>query len=175
MARDGSATRRKLLETAEDILLNHPEETISMRRIAKICGISPATIYEHFSGKDELVAAVMIHDWHKCLAKMREDAENAHSFAEGLVSLSHEITLFSVKYSAVWNAARSAETMAVMPGRHEQLIEEIRQYVHQLIERFSNDQALAIERLLAENVLLCAVRKEISEEELKTLGNYISK
>ena len=65
--------------------------------------------------------------------------------------------------------------MAVMPGRHEQLIEEIRQYVHQLIERFSNDQALAIERLLAENVLLCAVRKEISEEELKTLGNYISK
>lgn len=50
--------RRALIETGIEFLKQEGEETLSLRKIAKICGVSNAAPYAHFKTKDEFIAAM---------------------------------------------------------------------------------------------------------------------
>src|SRR5690349_18787753 len=47
-----------ILLAAREAILEHGPERFSLRDVARRSGYSPAGLYEYFSGKDELVAAV---------------------------------------------------------------------------------------------------------------------
>ncbi len=75
-------TRAVILQVTRDLIVAHGFHGTSMSKIAKQAGISPATIYHYFAGKDELIrelyltvkrrslqAALAAHDEH---APLRE-------------------------------------------------------------------------------------------------------
>jgi AcrR family transcriptional regulator len=47
-----------ILKAARDAILEHGPEHFSLRDVARRSGFSPAGLYEYFSGKEDLVAAV---------------------------------------------------------------------------------------------------------------------
>ncbi|EST11168.1 TetR/AcrR family transcriptional regulator [Sporolactobacillus laevolacticus] len=52
--------RERILQTASELYLKVDPEEVKMRELARIIGISSATLYKYFSSKDELSRAVVM-------------------------------------------------------------------------------------------------------------------
>lgn len=65
----------KIIENLENRLLAETEKqirevgysTMTIRSVAKACGVGVGTVYNYFSSKDELLATYMLQDWNRCV------------------------------------------------------------------------------------------------------------
>lgn len=73
MARIEADTKIELAQAARDILLADGLTGLSMRRVAKACGLSATAIYRHYRDKDELVAQAVL-DGFRLFARYLMDA-----------------------------------------------------------------------------------------------------
>lgn len=64
-----------LIETGIQLLGEGGEENFSLRKVALACGVSSAAPYAHFSGKEELIAAMQQHVTQAFMAKIKEAVE----------------------------------------------------------------------------------------------------
>lgn len=60
-----------LLQEAKKLLEREGYEKLTMRSVARVCGLGVGTAYNYFSSKDELIASFMLEDWQVCLAEMK--------------------------------------------------------------------------------------------------------
>ncbi len=58
-ATESEATRRAILEAAEELLASRGEEGVSIREVCLRAGVTPPTIYHHFGDKGALVDRVV--------------------------------------------------------------------------------------------------------------------
>jgi AcrR family transcriptional regulator len=58
-AEGAEATRRAILDAAEDLLAGVGEEGLSIREICIRAGVTPPTIYHHFGDKGALIDRVV--------------------------------------------------------------------------------------------------------------------
>lgn len=58
--RDGQRTAEMMREAAADLFFKHGYEATSLRQVAAEVGIQVGSLYNHISGKDELLSAIMI-------------------------------------------------------------------------------------------------------------------
>ena len=73
----------KIIENLKDRLLTEAQrqiaedgyETVTIRGIAKGCGVGVGTVYNYFPSKDALIAAYLLGDWQDCLEEMGAEAE----------------------------------------------------------------------------------------------------
>lgn len=56
-------SREEILKTAGDMVKEGKTERISMRGLAKACGISVGSIYNYFPTKNDLMIAVVVELW----------------------------------------------------------------------------------------------------------------
>jgi len=54
-----SATKQKILDTAEELFMEHGFEATSLRQITAAAGVNLAAVHYHFGGKEELFEAVL--------------------------------------------------------------------------------------------------------------------
>lgn len=69
--------RAELIEAGIDILTREGYGNLSLRKVAKACGVSHAAPYNHFKDKDELLAAMHPHIENVLFADLRRAAEGA--------------------------------------------------------------------------------------------------
>ena len=55
--------REALIHAAKERILTSDSHDITIREIASDCNTAVGTVYNYFSSKDELLAAVMLEDW----------------------------------------------------------------------------------------------------------------
>jgi AcrR family transcriptional regulator len=65
-------TRDRILDTAEALFAEHGFAATSVRDIAARAGLTPASLYNHFSGKEALYQAVLARGVKPLLEMMRE-------------------------------------------------------------------------------------------------------
>lgn len=175
MPRAAKDTRERILQAAREQLLEHSDEAFSMRRIAGLSGVSAGTIYNHFPDKDSLIAAIMIEDWHRALALMDRRCQRAKSFTAGVAGIYKSLSDFVDVYRSTWMDYRVSGNYAIMQNRrHKELVSEIAAYIRSLLERFAQEKDLNMDIILAENILIAAVRKDIDLETLLQLAAYIA-
>ena len=175
MAEKGRNTKLRILNATRRFMMESPDETLSMRTIASLCGISAGTIYNHFPDKDSLIAAVMIEDWHKALAEMESAGSRAESFGQGISGIYHAISSFIARYENIWLDYRAAGNYAsVQNRRHKELIDEISGHVRKLLERFAGEKDHNMDRILSENILTAALQREVTLDMLLQLASYIA-
>lgn len=59
MVHDASATRRRILEAADELFYSEGVRAIGVDRIAEKAGVTKRTLYYHFRSKDDLIAAYL--------------------------------------------------------------------------------------------------------------------
>lgn len=175
MPRSAKDTGERILAVTKQFITDNPDETVSIRKIASLCGVSPGTIYNHYPDKDHLMAAVMMEDWHKVLKEMEEFSRKADSFRQGTAGIYASLCGFVDSFQTVWRDYRaSADYALTQHKRHIQLIREISVSVKALLERFAAEEDINLADLLAENILNAAVYREISLETLLQLCVHIA-
>ena len=68
------AVRRRILDTARDIIAREGLEALSIRRVTKEMDYSPGTVYHYFESKDQLLLRVMEEGYQRILAQVQPQA-----------------------------------------------------------------------------------------------------
>lgn len=59
---------QKLLQEAGRQAMESGYSSMTIRSIAKACGVGVGTVYNYFSSKDMILAAFMLEEWKECIA-----------------------------------------------------------------------------------------------------------
>src|SRR5574344_1224242 len=147
-----------LISKAKSILLTKGYDALTIRGVAKECGIAIGTVYNYFTSKDEMTAYVMLEDWQDMLNSANEKIKKSNSAEKALTLLYEGILKFNKTYHFIWKGYVMKESDTVVyKKRHQLLIEQISACVQQVFDLFPpvnkvNQAAV----FLAENILIAS-------------------
>ena len=152
-----------ILQVSRNIMMEQGYSALTIRNVAKECGIAVGTVYNYYGSKDLLAAAVILEDWNDMLHALGEKCEKAKDMREGLTSIYEDLNCFSKQYQKVWAGYSCGpgqqETYA---ARHKMLIRQVAAHTHLLTERFSEHGNKEMDLFLTENLMLCTGSSEMS-------------
>ena len=79
--------RNVLLQKAENILIDEGPTGLSLRRLARLTGVSEAAPYRHFDGKDGILAAVAISAFERFAQKLEDVAARIDTHEDRIMAL----------------------------------------------------------------------------------------
>lgn len=163
--------KENLLAAAREQLLNGGYAALSLRGIARQCGIAVGTIYNYFDSKDTLVASVMLADWLQTLQQMDADCAAVQNMPQGVLAMHGEIAAFAGVYRPVWNQFSAVGGSSdALNSRHRQLRGQLEQRLLALLARFDRQQDADLVPLLAESILAAAVQTDITPHSMERLA-----
>ena len=68
---------QRLLEEARRQVQESGYSALTIRSVAKGCGVGVGTVYNYYPSKDTLVAAFMLEDWNACIRAIHASADSA--------------------------------------------------------------------------------------------------
>lgn len=80
------AIRKKIIDTASEILVSEGWESLSIRKIANKIEYSPGIIYHYFKDKNEIVATIVENGYEEMLKKIINIPGNGDNLEEEIVS-----------------------------------------------------------------------------------------
>jgi len=83
-----------MIEKGIEFINEQGVHTLSLRKLATICGVSHAAPYNHFASKDELFAAIENYITEQFTAVLRESVKESGETPEGLFHMSCAYVLF---------------------------------------------------------------------------------
>ncbi|KXJ53011.1 MAG: TetR family transcriptional regulator [Thalassospira sp. Nap_22] len=89
--------RNVLLQQAENILTDEGPAGLSLRRLARLTGVSEAAPYRHFDGKDGILAAVAIAAFERFAEQLESTAESHPNHEERIMALGAAYVQFAVE------------------------------------------------------------------------------
>ncbi len=90
--------RNVLLQQAENILTEEGPSGLSLRRLARLTGVSEAAPYRHFDGKDGILAAVAIDAFERFTKRLENVAANIKKHEERIMALRAAYVHFAVDF-----------------------------------------------------------------------------
>lgn len=131
----------KIIENLEQRLTDETRRQIrhagysamTIRSVAKACGISVGTVYNYFPSKDELLAACMLEDWNRCIGEVNRSAAGSESPETVVRCIYGQLCGFIRSYEAVFRDARALSAYAGYFSRYHgtlraQLTAPLRKY-----------------------------------------------
>lgn len=95
-----------IIEHAGQILEQQGYKALSMRAVAKSCGIATGTIYNYFPTKRELLLQMMTDYWEKNFAVLDDIADSGADLFSGLKEIFAVIEKFVNLFRDVWAGMR---------------------------------------------------------------------
>ncbi len=173
--------RERLLEEAQRQVMEHGYSSMTIRSVAKACGVGVGTVYNYFCSKDMLVASFMLTDWEQCITDIYAGCgistlqdENKQkpeeiSFQEILTCICDVLAGFVTKYTGLFqDTSAGARFASDHLKRHRQLRSQIAKPILQVLSLQETERAVSKEFLaefIAEN-LLTWILEERSQEEI---------
>ncbi len=156
-----------ILREARPILISHGYEQLTIRNIARICGVAVGTVYRYFDSKDELVSEVLRNDWEPIVARMRRTAESVETPIEGLRYISECIRDFIAIYSNAWAEYRTIYRYSpALNKAHEYFIREVTKIIHPMMQRFDKDYNRVLSDFLSRTVMAVSAESSSKFDEL---------
>lgn len=175
--------REKLLDEARRQVMELGYSTMTIRSVARACGVGVGTVYNYFPSKDMLVASFVLADWQECMVRIgqscRECVEagsnlkhpvggsvcGSNEVDTALRSIYDELRRFTEKYRTLFQDESAGATFATsFPQRHKQLrsqLAEPMQVFCQVQSRVSPD---FLAEFIAENMLTWTLAGRTYEE-----------
>lgn len=112
----------KILEITKNIIQEGRYKDLSCRNISNECHIAVGTIYHFFKSKDEIIAKVILNDWHNYLENININT----SLINGIENIYNNIYSFSKKYISLWEYCINESKINVFSSkRHNILIKQV--------------------------------------------------
>ena len=143
-------------------------EAITIRSVAKGCGVGVGTVYNYFPSKEALVAAYLLEDWKECVETIRSAAEASDSPRPVLQCIYEQLTGFAARHQAVFTAKAAVSGFAASLNQYHALL---RSQLAEPLSRFCTGDFHA--QFVAESLLTWAMAGKSFEEIYKILGKVI--
>ena len=138
----------KIIENLESRLIEEAKSQIeaagygalTIRSVAKGCGVGVGTVYNYFPSKDALVASWLLQDWKECIAQIRMTAANSEQALPAIRCIYDQLRQFSLRHQELFLDAAAADSFAGSFSQYHSLLR------HQLAEpltKFCSDEFAA--------------------------------
>lgn len=110
----------RIIENLKDRLIAETQKQIeengygalTIRSVAKACGVGIGTVYNYFPSKEALVANHLLEDWKVCVAAIQHAANHAENPQPVLKCIYEQLTGFSGRHEAIFRDEAAAASFA---------------------------------------------------------------
>lgn len=143
---------QRLVEEARRQIAESGYSAMTVRSVAKGCGVGVGTVYNYYPSKDALVAAFMLSDWNACMEPVRSCAAAATEPEAVLRAMYDGLRKFLRLHEAIFRDEAAAVSFSGSGSRYHSLL---RQQLAQPVRKFCRDDFTA--EFLAESMLAWTV------------------
>ncbi len=156
--------KEEYINKAKFILMSNGYKALTLRKVAKECGVALGTLYNYFKSKDELVAHIMLADWMSSVDKVNTMSFECKEETECLETIYRMIREFSNKYQFVFR--ESSLVNSISNERHSMLVSQTSELVNKVLK--NKDEKL--QAFISEILISYAVREV---DEYKNIEQYL--
>ena len=125
---------------------------MTIRSVAKGCGVGVGTVYNYFPSKEVLVASFMLDDWNLCVASMRNTAEHSETLEPVLQAIHEKLRLFMEQYDPIFRDESAAVSYVGSMSKYHDIL---RSQLAEPVRKFCRDDFTA--EFIAEAMLTWTV------------------
>lgn len=126
--------------------------SVTIRSIAKGCGVGVGTVYNYFPSKEVLIATHMLEDWKNCVRTIAATAVCAETPRPVVMCIYDQLTEFISRHEAIF---RDEAAIAGFAGSFSQYHGLLREQLAQPLRRFCSNDFTA--QFIAESLLIWTV------------------
>ena len=143
---------QRLLDEARRQIEQSGFSAMTIRSVAKGCGVGVGTVYNYYPSKEALVASFMLDDWKACVATIQDIAEHSETLEPVLRIIYEKLSFFMEQYDPIFQDASAAVSYT---GSTSQYHRVLRTQLAQPIRNFCRDDFSA--EFIAEAILTWSV------------------
>ena len=153
----------RLAEEARRQIEQSGFSAMTIRSVAKACGVGVGTVYNYFPSKEALVATFMLTDWNNCIAAIQRCADESDTVEPVLKAIHSSLKLFLQQFAPIF---RDADAAASYSGALSKYHSILRSQLSAPIRKFCRDDFTA--EFIAEAMLTWTVAGK-DFDELKSI------
>ena len=112
----------KLIEEAQKQIEQSGYGALTIRSVAKACGVGIGTVYNYFSSKDDLLATYLLGDWQDCIAAIARAGELSDSPEPVVRCMFDQLLSYAKRHQAIFRDEAAAANFAGAFSRYHGLL-----------------------------------------------------
>ena len=156
----------RLIEEARKQIEEAGYSAMTIRSVAKGCGVGIGTVYNYFRSKDELLATYMLIDWNHCLDAIQESSRVSLKPEPVTRCIHDQLRQFTRLHQSIFRDETASTSFAGSFSRYHGLL---RQQLAEPLEKFCSSKFSA--EFIAEALLTWT----IADKEFNELYGMIEK
>jgi AcrR family transcriptional regulator len=114
----------RLIDEAEKQITKNGYGAMTMRSVAKGCGIGVGTVYNYFSCKEELVAKFLLKDWNEALADFDAISENSQTVRPVARHIYDCLTAFARRHAAIFQDFSASASFGASYSQYHRILRQ---------------------------------------------------
>lgn len=165
--------RNKLIAEAQNQVNINGYAGMTVRSVAKACGVGIGTMYNYFKSKEDLIHTLMYEDWLLSVEKIRLCSEQTNHPKEILKLIYDEMLGFMQRHNCLLSDPNAAKVFAMsyVEG-HIFLREQISEYLKRSCEAHSKNPSPLLPVYLAEAILVWTAAGKSFDEIYEVMADH---
>jgi AcrR family transcriptional regulator len=159
----------RLIAEAKKQLQEFGYSAVTIRSVAKGCGVGVGTVYNYFPSKEALLATFMLESWNQCVATICRIGEAATEPEAVLRCIYEQLLQFSDTHRSVFRDEAAASAFAASSGRYHAML---RSQLAAPIRKFCGDSFCA--EFVAEALLVWTMAGKSFDEIYGILAKLLT-
>lgn len=156
--------KERLLAEARVQIDRDGYESVTIRSIAKGCGVGVGTVYNYFPSKEALIATHLLEDWQSCLEAIQTVADHSEDPQPVLQCIFEQLVGFARRHEAIFRTEAAASGFA---GSFSQYHAMLRSQLSEPLRKFCSSDFSA--QFVAESLLTWSMAEKSFEEIFEIL------
>lgn len=112
----------KLIEEAKRQIEQSGYSAMTIRSVAKACGVGIGTVYNYFPSKESLLATYLLEDWKACMAVIQSTSDRSDTPQTVIHCMFDELIAFARRHQAIFRDEAAAASFAGSFSRYHGLL-----------------------------------------------------
>jgi len=112
----------RLAEEARRQVREAGYSAMTIRSVAKACGVGVGTVYNYYPSKEDLTAAYMLRDWERCVDSIEAASRQSESPELVLLCIHQELRRYAGENGSLFQDKSAASSFAAVWGKYHALL-----------------------------------------------------